>query len=750
MSLLGLIVLGAAGCLFANAAAPGRGLPVRLALGFVLGQAAFLFHLNLLVRSGFGILASSWTALGLVGIEAVLLRLLSGPSRAPRISAVDLRVLGIATLPFLYALLWQLSQRDDDFFIHWPLIALFRQDVFPPVNPFFPQLAYSGHYGRDLLGAGLSFFWPWDFHELIVWQTALAQGALMILVFAVFGRAMGAASGAFAAALGFLGVNASIRLGLLDTFQNNNALANVMLFSGAILLTDIKTLRRGAGRLGAFLVLTALALVYETHWVCLVGGAVLALAPVIFKAQGRLRALRVGAVIGLSAFVALGQGGTLTNFLERRVADRHERSEDVVGLSQAVNVSFPKTSLSVTARDGRDLPVFSAAFREEAGPWTVWLPVFALLLTILRASGPLTVALTGTVALLIPLFVDFGRYNSDVFRFLFLAAACSAACAGSLAAVPIRWLEGRRVPRMAMLLALLALVWSFGSTAMRRFGGMVQDALLLPEQYPWSTRVWAVKKGNGPSLEGDLEIADAVRGEGGVQRLLPTWRDSRYARRSAVLASFGECFPLGFSLRPSVMAQESNLWPSSLTSEAFQATGDPGLLSSIGATLVDLDSRTMPVKAVERFLADPRASLVTTVQTGDSLRQLVRIKQRPPAPPPGLKARFRSISLPEPLWPGEVAAAVVTLEFETPPPTAVRLGYRLLANGSQTNPLDELDQDIALERQTSGVWTGTLTFVAPANPGRYEVRLNQRFTEGTWDLLLARGATLPVANVREP
>jgi hypothetical protein len=750
-----MLALALAGFLFATAAVPGRGLAVRLALGFVLGQAAFLLQLNLLMRAGLEIGASSPLALLVVVLEAIGLRLAGvRRPRRPGVGIDELRLLGVATLPFLYALLWQLGQRDDDFFIHWPLIGLFRRGVFPPVNPFFPQLAYAGHYGRDLLAAGLSCFWPGDFHELLLWQTALAQGALLILVFAVFGRPLTAPSGAFAVALAFLGVNASIRLGLLDTFQNNNAMANVLFFAAFVLLADPPAVRRPGGRLCAFLVLTALALVYETHFVCLLGGVALALVPALVKRHRRFQALRIVAVLGLSAFVALGQGGTLTNWLERRVAGRHERSEDIVGLSQAVNVSFPKTSLSVTSRDGRELPLGSNGFRAEAGPWPIWLPIFALLLAMRRPRGPLMVALSGGVALFIPLTVDFGRYNSDVFRFLFLAAACSAACAGSLAAVPLEWLKRRPLPRRAATLALVALTWHFGSLTISRFRDIVADALLLPQQYPWSVRAWAIRRGNGPSLPADLEVAGAIREQPGVPRLLPTWRDSRYARRSAVLASLGECVPLGFSLRPAVMAQESNLWPSSLVSDAFRATGDPGLLSGLGATLVDINPRTMAGDATKRLLADPRASVVASFEMTDGIRQLVRIENRPPAPPPGSAALVRFISVPEPLWPGEVAAATIGISFpastSTPPSTSVRVGYRLLSNGSPVNPLDELEQDVALERQSSGIWTGTLTFAAPSSPGGYEIRLNQRFTEGTRDLGLARDVRPPRANVRQP
>ncbi|CAN0282095.1 unnamed protein product, partial [Phaeothamnion confervicola] len=45
---------------------------------------------------------------------------------------------------------------DDDYWMHTATQAQILAGKLPPCNPFFPDLELQGHYGRDLLIAGLA------------------------------------------------------------------------------------------------------------------------------------------------------------------------------------------------------------------------------------------------------------------------------------------------------------------------------------------------------------------------------------------------------------------------------------------------------------------------------------------------------------------------------------------------------------------------------------------------------------------
>ena len=105
------------------------------------------------------------------------------PRRAPLASGMPphgIWLVLFCVTAFLFPLLSQMKSSDDDFFIHAPLMALYLKNNFPPRNPFFPDLPYSGHYGRDLTITSLSILFGQQFLLVQYVLTALNQAAIAL------------------------------------------------------------------------------------------------------------------------------------------------------------------------------------------------------------------------------------------------------------------------------------------------------------------------------------------------------------------------------------------------------------------------------------------------------------------------------------------------------------------------------------------------------------------------------------------
>src|ERR1044071_1490891 len=134
-----------------------KGIWTALALAYALGLFFYLFSVNILFH--FLPLSSAvYVTMGLLGVASIAIALAT-KRRPPLAAGAPPHAVWLGFLcatAFLVPLLAQLRSSDDDFFIHAPLMALYLKNNFPPHNPFFPDLPYSGHYGRDLTISSLS------------------------------------------------------------------------------------------------------------------------------------------------------------------------------------------------------------------------------------------------------------------------------------------------------------------------------------------------------------------------------------------------------------------------------------------------------------------------------------------------------------------------------------------------------------------------------------------------------------------
>ena len=156
--LLFLLLLTALGAVVAR-----RGLSIGGACGFAVGLplslSVFLFlGLSLLSLGG----APLW--LNLVGpavvmavAAAICFNKKPSSESAPAFKRWHLVVLGLVLfLSVFYLHSRQLMSTEDDFWIHFPEANHFLAENAKPHNPYFPEFALQGHYGRDLMLASFS------------------------------------------------------------------------------------------------------------------------------------------------------------------------------------------------------------------------------------------------------------------------------------------------------------------------------------------------------------------------------------------------------------------------------------------------------------------------------------------------------------------------------------------------------------------------------------------------------------------
>ena len=163
---------------------------------------------------------------------------------APAFKHWHLAVLGLVLfLSIFYLHSRQLMSTEDDFWIHFPEANHFLAENAKPHNPYFPEFALQGHYGRDLMLASFSLLLGRDVQRT-QW---IMEFVLMVNSFFLWSLALRRMSGSpLAATLGattvFMGVNVGSRVGLMTTYDNNNALVYLLL--ATVLLIYWELLKR--------------------------------------------------------------------------------------------------------------------------------------------------------------------------------------------------------------------------------------------------------------------------------------------------------------------------------------------------------------------------------------------------------------------------------------------------------------------------------------------------------------------------
>ena len=454
-------------------------MPVGMASGW-LGNA---MAANLLLRFGASLeQAMIGSTLLVTSLGACALLLPKGHPEREQISLslwAWLYLLFFSVLVYLTSVSVLFLNPDDDFWLHAPMQAQLLQGNFPIMNPVFPHLNYGGHYARDL--SMVMFSW-WSGVNLYATQapvTAFFQVVAFWLIFLTglrFGRSESAA--VLSSLFVFMGVNAAGRGGWLDTVSNNNALAQ--LHTALLLFLFLKILLEHVswGQVAASGVLFAgLAWSYETSFVSL-SFSLLAFALIVtLKGELKKRQLQVTAlVIAVSLAVLVLQGGLFGELFTRVISgDKAERVKaDITTQAQnlEVSVKFPKEKFlqikltragdeislayhtfpwfqkfDITPKEPGYVSIFSSAVLRIH-----WLSLYLCPLSLLmlwRFNNKLGFLYWGygLASYLIPAVIDFGLWETEVFRWEY---AASWGFAGALGVALGEWSKTLQKPPIEM------------------------------------------------------------------------------------------------------------------------------------------------------------------------------------------------------------------------------------------------------------------------------------------------------------
>lgn len=236
---------------------------------------------------------------------------------------------------------------EDDYWIHFPLIALLNRGEFPPPNPFFADLALQGHFGRDYIvgiltwlnGGGEAVLTSlWSFNHLL-------SISAFFLAFGLGRRCAGTAGGFFMSSFLFFGVSVGSRVGLVDTYDNNNLLVYCLLLLFVAIETTLSESLVPDIFLG--LALGVYGIVYETH--LLLFCMVIWMGPLLWRRRERIHPkdwLRPLWVTGVAVVIAACLGGPLQDLALRALGVRHVKVDYAATYqAQHVRMKFPKKAL---------------------------------------------------------------------------------------------------------------------------------------------------------------------------------------------------------------------------------------------------------------------------------------------------------------------------------------------------------------------------------------------------------------------
>ncbi len=396
----------------------------------------------------------------------------------------------------------ELLNPPDDYWIHYPLIALLGRGIQPPPNPFFPDLVLHGHFGRDYLLALVGTATGRDYLATLWFFNHLAQFNAASLAFALgrrYGR--GEAGGVLLCGILFFGISVGSRVGLVDTYDNNNMLVYVVLL--ALLGILCFSLESGgidlSARPLAWLMWGVLCgiyeVVYETHMVLLV--LCLVWVPLIrggfrYREQGFVNwkalltdGLGAGLVVVTALSVAVMLGGPLQDLVGRAKARRPVSLVEAYE-SQRVQIVFPKRRLGQIllgedryrrlsyVYEGRLFrPLRQLAF-SPGGYTFVWHPKVLIIHWLALYLGVLVVFPLGkqrnmfgllcwvfaALAYLVPAVVGFGPvHEKEYFRWEFAAGFGFAAALAVTLSYAWKAAEGRRGIKAGLVLLVILVCW---------------------------------------------------------------------------------------------------------------------------------------------------------------------------------------------------------------------------------------------------------------------------------------------------
>lgn len=384
---------------------------------------------------------------------------------------------------------------DDGFFLHSSNMGQILAGQFPPTN--FLGEPLQGHYGKDILTAMLALQFGISFLDM-EWISTVAIQVIHFLFLAHWLRIEGGhlAHGLLGAHFAFLGSAFGSHLGLIDTLDNNNAVAYVTLSVASYLMLRWWRNGRLSAALLAGLVLGLDALIYELHF----GLLGLTLFTFTLAHPSRYRGFLV--LVGSALLLASVEGGAITHLARKALIGRTVYQQDAkkAWQNQNVEITIPKALPFHLRRDNlrpsrffeTKWRPFGASFahsRETTPIWSApiltvfWYPVWLAPLTLLalirqrNLVGGWFFALA-FYSVLTPCLVSFGYFDGESARWLF-GAAVGFCTAFALALAQALQRPGR-VRSVAGVILGLAVIFHF--PALKLELGEMRAALAAPGQ----------------------------------------------------------------------------------------------------------------------------------------------------------------------------------------------------------------------------------------------------------------------------
>jgi hypothetical protein len=733
------------------------------ALGIASAWALFIVLLNLLLRAHIAFPPAVFVAYGaVVGLGAWgWLRARSwGPAVVDRLDLALLGILGSAVSAFV--LLYQFIGPDSDNFIHYPLVALFMRGQFPHINPYFPDISLYGHYGRDLGLAGLLTFGGTGIGTGMMIEAWILHLATIGNTYYLGIRAGGGRVGGFVVAyLAFFGVNSGfadwvLRSGLAEVSGNNNPVVYAFFFAVLVLCSALLEDPRWETAAAMGVLLGGLDMVYETHFDILFASLGMVWLSMFLprmreRMRPRARAMMT-ASLGLAFVVMLASGGLTSRMVLQRLgrspgATASSAAADWAraGAQQDVRIGFPKRPfLTLThAHDGRAVRLFSASFLAGQGVALSLLPLAAIFLACRGNVIGLLTAMAAILSLGIPASFDFGRFNGENFRFIFLGGLAAALTLGIAIGGVFAWISGRRRSvwiRCATLVAIGALCAWQGSRAWAAY----QYAAQMCRSFPQIFRLAEAERLQQFCMtwgRGDEEAALFLRGHGRKGERLATnyvvedHAGSNLLYNAMVVMSQARLPMTGFDqrLQHDTGGIQGSVSGWSGQAIAFWATGDVDLLRDLRADWLYVVPFLLPPAASLSLQNAPAVSPAFRSEHGAD-RLVLRVdRARLPTRPKLSAATASSLSV-----------VRVTVPESLPPetfqPVEVSLGnsgraavegnayvyYRLfdVRAGSWLDDSDSVGAVQELAVPASGEQRFRIPFVVPYNEGEYQLQLS--------------------------
>ena len=625
--LLYLLVLAGLGGVVAR-----RGLAIGgacgLAMGLPLSLSVFLFlGLSLLNIGGIPLWVNLVLPLAVMGPLAWLCRNREPEQgKPPAFKTWHLVVLGLVLLLTVFYLhSHQLMSTEDDFWIHFPESNHFLAENAKPKNPFFPEFALQGHYGRDLMLASFSLLIGRDVQRTQwIMELMLVLNSFLLWSLALRRMSKSPLGATLATTSVFMGVNVGSRIGLMTTYDNNNALVYLLLITVLLVYWEFFKQRTRTLTAAAAFLTAVHASAYETNCVVAVG-AFLVTACILAYWESDSRpflARHVIAVLMIGGFLTFFQGGILSSVAQRAL-EGFEGDVDTLAeqnVSLQVSLSVPKSKF-LQIRLGREPyqrysstldTKFLRPLRpklDEGGYSFIFGPRVLVIHWICTWLAPLGLIwawrkrhLAGTlfgsfgvVAFLIPGVFDFGPlFEGEYLRWQFAAGVAFAALMGLASA--------QAVSRYRRLAFPLFLIIAFNSLAaekalndilidFRRDPGAARRALTF--WYP-PTGEWFVSVPEIRFTPDDLEAVRWLRENSQPgDRTLSDFQSIGHTSmlREAAIGGLSATYMVGHELPAPWTPYATAPYLPSAATMAYRQTLNPSIAAGIGVRFIYTDPK---------------------------------------------------------------------------------------------------------------------------------------------------------------